>query len=1472
MKTWCVALLFSLFTFGNSSGQVTSALSVKNDLYTRFQNFSTTDGLSSNSVLGIVQDKDGMMWFATMDGLNRFDGYTFKVYRNNPRNINSLSNNFVTCLELDTYGNLWIGTQNGLTCFNQKTNTFTRYFHQQKNNSISNNYIKSLLADKNGFLWIETRGSACDKLDIRKNKFYHIPHKNGEFEGDYYYHQIFKDSKNNIWIGGRCFPPFKIVRGKTDEVIDRIGVNGVRFQDVNSYIETSDKKIIGCSYEKIIAVYDERKSVFEKIEGIKLSGNPCRAVIDKKDQIWIGGYNGLQRIDLKKKTVLNFFSQPLNSFSIPSNTIYFVYKDKDDNIWLGTNHGIGLYSEKWNLFRHYRQTFGNNQSLSSNDVQSLMQDKDGLLWIATEENGVDTVSLSDENFGNIKYNILNQKIDEKTFQRERENLKDYFLRGLIKCADKNRTSESIFKNYQSYKSAPLTFSSANENQMTTVYQDKRGKIYGGIYSNTGFNCYDKKTKQIKRYAIQGFNVPNVQMMYIQDPAGGNWFTQFLEDDKNRFWAVTWESLGLNLFDRDKGRFDGKHFFTTRNLRSGAAKLQYDSVNNRLWMHQSTFISFYDFTTHQFHRIGPKLPTTIPNLDAHQRYYPYLKCDLVNLPTDFAVSCFTLDNRGDVWLAGAKSLVKMDINNSTVESFSIPINQNPNENDVVKSMIFSDKNQTLYFVSQHNFYQYDINLHQMKMLHLNGVDAKLCLAKIGTDIWIGAKNGIWIFNTQKLTYAKLNDGFFLTGKPITEVSDICVNTYGNIWLACKEGLIKMVKGKETKRFSFDKNQIPGSQINDIFLDSEENIWIGTNNGLSVLDIGSEKIRSFYAHSEDRFSLIHNYVVAISEDKEHQIWISTQKGFCKYDRKTQKFIDFSMPDDDCISSRLGSCLMQDAKGNLWYGTTDAGLNKIDAKTEKITHFFYHQWNTEGISSNNITCIYQDKKGQIWIGTDRGLNLLNEKRNQFLHITTEQNLPDNNIKAIKEDARGNLWISTTKGLCVYNTVYKTVRTFWRLHGLADDEFSGAACILQNGKLAFGGYNGFVVFHPDSLTEKWSAASTILYDFIVNEKLLFSRINHAQRIKLSYSENSFSVNFTTSDYAYAKLLKYRYKLNGFDKNWIYSDGGLRTAKYTNIKWGKYKFVVESSNPFGEYNGKTIEIYIDIKTPWFVSWWFILLILSGFIYFIYFIIKYREKRLQEENLRLETTVKKRTWELQETNQKLSVSEENLQKELDTKDKFFSIISHDLRNPSRSMSQMADLLYKNYEKLDKTQATDFLRMLSETAKNNNQLIEKLLFWAITQQQDFPAKPEIFDICDVINDVKEQVKPDAELKKISIKSTVCKSIQVYADKNMIETVLRNLLSNAIKFSFENGKVMIQVEEMGSQVEVRVIDFGVGMESNEVEKLFKKESKLKKQGTQGESGTGLGLILCAEFVKKNGGSIFAQSIKNQKTIITFTIPSK
>lgn len=1470
MKTRFFAIVFSLFFFGSVLGQTNFAFQTKTDYYTRFQNFSTTDGLSNNSVLGIVQDSNGMMWFATMDGLSRFDGYNFIVYKHETNNPTSLSDNFVTCLELDKYGNLWVGTRNGLNRFDRESNSFVRYFQDEKKPSISHNYIKALLADKGGFLWIETRGSAMDRLDIRKNEYVHITHKNNEFEGDYYYHQIFKDTKNNVWIGGRCFLPFIVKNSNPQQIIENIPVRGTQFLDLNSYVETSDGKIIGVGYEKKMFVYDERKNVFEKIEGIALSGNPCRAVIDKKDQIWVGGYNGLQRVDLKKKTITSFFNQPLNDFSVASNTIYFVYQDKDENIWLGTNHGISLYSEKWNFFRHYRQIFGYDKSLSSNHISALMQDNDGLLWVGTEENGVDTVSLSEGAFGNIKYSILNQKIDEKTFLRERENLKDYFIRGLIKCTDKNRTSESIFRNYQSYKSAPLAFSSANENEVTTVYQDKRGKIYTGIYSNTGFNGYDKKTKQIKRYAMRGFAAPGSTTMYTEPPAGGNWFVQFLEDDKNRFWAVTWESLGLNLFDRDKEYFDGKHFYTTRKTISPAQKIELDTVNRRLWISADFSISYYDFNEKQYHKIGAKLPPNFPNYDAHQRYYPYQKCDLTNLPLDFILLNFSLDNQGNVWLVSAKELIKMRISDLKTDIYPLTIfdaSVNDNRNNL---LVFSDDYQTLWLSNGNDFYRMNISSEKTERLNLKGIDKINDLQKVGKEIWIGSNNGIWIFNTQKNSYKQLGKENLKNNLSISEAIDIQIDKNKNIWVGCKQGLIKMTRGKETERYVFSEKEIPGSIIFALFFDSQNQLWIGTNNGLALFNPENKHSRQFSANPKNKYALIHNRIRSISEDFEHNIWISTEKGFCKYEPKTGRFLDLSEADNDCISSRLGSCLMQDKNGNLWYGTTDKGLNRIDAATEKITHYMHHAWDSTGISSDNITCLHQDKKGRIWVGTDNALNLFDEKKSRFTRLNTENGLPDNNIMSIQEDKKGNLWLGTGKGLCCFNPDENTYRKFYRFHGLGENEFTDAACVLQNGNLAFGGSNGFVVFHPDSLSKKWNAFPTVFYDFKVNDRLRFTNIENRQKITLKYADNSFSVNFTSPDYAYAKSLKYRYKLIGFDKDWVYLGVDVRTAKYTNLPWGSYTLLAESSNPFGEFNGKSTEIFIRVKTPWFVSWWFILLCLSALVFAVYRYIKYRESKLHAENLRLENTVQQRTAELQKTNEKLAASEEDLQKALDTKDKFFSIISHDLRNPSRSMSQMADLLYHHYETLDKAQAADFLRMLSETAKNNHRLIEKLLLWALSQQRDFPAKPVVFDLAETIDSAIEQVKPDAELKKISIKSTVHHSINAFADRDMMETVLRNLLSNAIKFSFENGEIIISVEEKSEETAVSITDFGVGMEQNEVEKLFKVENKLKKQGTQGESGTGLGLILCAEFVRKNGGKIAAESIKNQKTIVTFTVP--
>jgi signal transduction histidine kinase len=239
---------------------------------------------------------------------------------------------------------------------------------------------------------------------------------------------------------------------------------------------------------------------------------------------------------------------------------------------------------------------------------------------------------------------------------------------------------------------------------------------------------------------------------------------------------------------------------------------------------------------------------------------------------------------------------------------------------------------------------------------------------------------------------------------------------------------------------------------------------------------------------------------------------------------------------------------------------------------------------------------------------------------------------------------------------------------------------------------------------------------------------------------------------------------------------------------------------------------------------------------------------------------------------KLALLEKNLRKTVATKDKFFSIISHDLRNPSHSLRQLSELLYQRFDSMDKPQVIALLKLLSDTAKQNYKLIENLLFWAITQQQDFPFNPVLFDIREVIESSIDMVYAEAELKTISIETNLQHNVQVYADRKMIETVLRNLLNNAIKFSQAHQKVIIETLETTLELKVNVVDHGVGMDPEEMERLFHVDSKLKREGTDGEKGTGLGLILCAEFIRKNNGKISVQSIKNKGTIVTFVLPKQ
>ncbi|MDZ7777060.1 MAG: PAS domain-containing sensor histidine kinase [Bacteroidales bacterium] len=224
------------------------------------------------------------------------------------------------------------------------------------------------------------------------------------------------------------------------------------------------------------------------------------------------------------------------------------------------------------------------------------------------------------------------------------------------------------------------------------------------------------------------------------------------------------------------------------------------------------------------------------------------------------------------------------------------------------------------------------------------------------------------------------------------------------------------------------------------------------------------------------------------------------------------------------------------------------------------------------------------------------------------------------------------------------------------------------------------------------------------------------------------------------------------------------------------------------------------------------------------------------------------------------------------KDKFFSIIGHDLKSPFNSILGFSGLLEeqigeKNYDDVDKYAKT--IRRSSQRAMD---LLENLLEWSRAQTGKIEFSPESFKIINLTDNTFNQLKDAADQKSITLRNDLPTNLPVFADKNMVSTVMRNLISNAIKFTREGGEIKISAEKSAKEIFVSVSDNGIGIAPGRIEKLFRIDENDSTPGTNNEKGTGLGLILCKEFVEKHDGRIWVESVENKGSVFTFTLPRK
>jgi signal transduction histidine kinase/ligand-binding sensor domain-containing protein len=814
--------------------------------------------------------------------------------------------------------------------------------------------------------------------------------------------------------------------------------------------------------------------------------------------------------------------------------------------------------------------------------------------------------------------------------------------------------------------------------------------------------------------------------------------------------------------------------------------------------------------------------------------------------------FLHDNDGDFWVGTFSGLNLLDPSGNSFRNFySNPLIEGSLSNSSIWSMV-QDKSGLIWVGSSNGLNKYDKNIEQFRHF-ANNPDDRSSLKnnnvyafceETDTQLWIGTKNGL-------------------------EKFDVSEGTFEHVAFASRQ-----------------HSNIFTNDIRALIKDKAGNLWIGTwGDGIYRYHPKTGMLKHFMRDKGNPNTLPGNYVRTIYIDKAGDLWVGSTEGLSRFISSSETFITFSPEpgNNSSISGRDIFHIFEDKKNNLWVGTLHYGLNRFDRKTGKSVHFLNVETDKNSISNNAILCITQSKDGFLWIGTRNGLNQYNYSNNQFSSWNVNHGLPNDAILGIIEDKQGFLWLSTNKGLCRFDPRTQKVKNYYQKDGLQDDEFNSNAFLLSSwGDMLFGGPNGFNIFNPARLKENLFLPAIVLTDFkifnvpvkqgeIINgDRILTHSIDETQRIDLSWKNNVFSIDFTALDYKAPEFNKYAYKLEGFDKDWIITTADRRFVTYTNLDGGKYIFKVKGSNADGLWNEDHRELVIVVHPPFWLTWWFKTLVILFILAFAFLLFRLRVKSIHRRNEMLELLVKDRTHEIQQKNEEILAQNNRLEELNATKDKFFGIIAHDLKNPFNSILGFSDLLMESLDKEDKPNIYNFANTIRLSGIHAYKLLENLLEWSGAQTGKLLFSPESFKLAELAEECIRLSEDMSKSKNISVINEVSESLMVFADRNMINTILRNLITNAIKFTNKGGSVSIRASLANNHHEITVSDTGIGIDEITKARLFKISEKVSTPGTEQEKGTGLGLLLCKEFVEKHQGKIWVESEPGKGSQFKFSIP--
>ncbi|HMB89500.1 MAG TPA: two-component regulator propeller domain-containing protein [Rhodothermales bacterium] len=436
--------------------------------------------------------------------------------------------------------------------------------------------------------------------------------------------------------------------------------------------------------------------------------------------------------------------------------------------------------------------------------------------------------------------------------------------------------------------------------------------------------------------------------------------------------------------------------------------------------------------------------------------------------------------------------------------------------------------------------------------------------------------------------------------------------GALWIATYTGGINRFdrKTQTFQRFTTHPGR-PGSLQNNasrrVYVDSNGTVWVASwGGGLHRYQAESGTFVVYQHDPNKPASLGSNQVSAFLETRAGNLWVGTfGAGPCRFDPATESFTCLTeMLDAATPLSGLNTYAMHEAPdGRIWISAWGFGIDVYDPATGTLTHHEPNPSDPTALSQNNATTFYRDSRGTLWIGTyGGGLNKYDTATGHFTRYTEANGLPNDIVYGILEDDYGRLWLSTNKGLSRFDPDEETFANFDVRDGLQSNEFNGGAALqLASGEFAFGGINGFNIFHPDSIQAGTYAPPVVLTSLQVNneEKRPAATLPGLDAIRLPYQENFLAFEFAALDYTFPSKNQYAYRLDGIDADWVES-GSRRFASYPNLPPGDYTLHVRGTNSDGHWSEATLALPLTIVPPFWMTGWFravlLLLVLGGVV------------------------------------------------------------------------------------------------------------------------------------------------------------------------------------------------------------------------------------------------------------------------------------